>query len=435
MGKLALTGGTPVRTKPFPGWPLPEEQDVEAVSEVIRSGRWCRIGPSRAGESKAEEFAKAFAAYQGAKYGLAVTSATAALEVSLRAAGIGPGDEVITTPCSFIATSTSILMVGSIPVFVDVDPRTYNIDPGKIEEAITERTRGVLPVHFGGLPCDMERIMAIAREHSLVVVEDASHSHGGKWKDKGLGTIGDLGAFSIGDGKNLTVGEGGVILTNDEELWRKAVYLHDLWCGGIGEPGRDVAEHGFPVLAWNYRFTEIQAVLGLSLLERLEKQQATRWENGQYLNQRLSEIDGVRPMRMDPYVTRATYHIYMFQYTGEGFNGMSRERFAEALQAEGIPARAGGGQFCLLYRHPLFTNPDFSLNRGYPLAARFSGREIDYRQVRCPEAERLCREEMMLIGHPTLLGTKEDMDDIIEAILKVKENADEAIWATWPSRF
>jgi dTDP-4-amino-4,6-dideoxygalactose transaminase len=425
MAKLAMAGGTPVRSEPYPHWPQPTEQDVAALIDVIRSGNWHRIPWGRAEESKARQFEKAFAAFQGANYGLAVTSGTAAVEVALRAAGVGPGDEVIMPAHSFMATASATLMVGCIPVFVDVDPRTYNIDPARIEQAITPWTRAIVPVHFGGLPCDMASILSIAHEHGLMVVEDACHSHGGRWNDEGLGTIGDLGAFSIGDGKNLAAGEGGVVLCNDEALWRKAVYLHDAWCGGIGEPFRDVREHGFSVLAWNYRITEIQAALALSLLGRLEEQTATRWENARYLDRRLSEIQGVRPMRTDPYVTRNALHIYMFQYTGEGFGGLARDQFLRALQAEGIPA--SGGYARTLYQHPLFTHPESALNKGYPLAARFSGREVDYRQVRCPEAERLCREETTWIPHRVLLGDTEDMDDIIEAILKIKQHADEAV--------
>jgi len=425
MAKLAIAGGTPVRSKPFPRWPQATEQDVEAVSDVIRSGHWHRIPWGIAEEPKALQFERAFAAFQGANYGLAVASGTAAVEVALRAAGVGPGDEVIMPAHSFMATASATLMVGGIPVFVDVDPRTYNIDPSKIEQAITPRTHTIVPVHFGGLPCDMESILGIAREHGVMVVEDACHSHGGRWKDRGLGTIGDLGAFSIGDGKNLAVGEGGVVLCKDEELWRKADYLHDAWCGGIGEPFDDVQQHGFPMLSWNYRITEIQAALALSLLGRLEEQTATRWENAHLLDARLLEIEGVRPMRTDPYVTRNALHIYMFQYTGEGFGGLARDQFLRALRAEGIPA--SGGYTRTLYQHPLFTNPQSALNKGYPLAARFSGREVDYRQVCCPEAERLCREETAWIPHRVLLGTKEDMDDIVEAVLKIKQYADEVM--------
>jgi dTDP-4-amino-4,6-dideoxygalactose transaminase len=324
-----------------------------------------------------------------------------------------------------MATASATLMVGGIPIFADVDPRTYNIDPSKIEQAVTPRTRAILPVHFGGLPCDMESILTIAQEHDLLVVEDACHSHGGRWKDKGLGTIGALGAFSIGDGKNLAVGEAGVVLCNDQALWEKAVRLHDAWCGGIGKPFRDVRDRGFSVLAWNYRITEIQAALALSLLDRLEEQTALRWDNARYLDERLSGIDGVRPMRTDPYVTRNALHIYMFQYTGEGFGGLVRDQFLKALQAEGIPV--SGGYTRTLYQHPLFTEPEIALNKGYPLAAHFSGREVDYRQVRCPEAERLCREETAWIPHRVLLGTREDMDDIINAVLKIRQHADEAI--------
>jgi dTDP-4-amino-4,6-dideoxygalactose transaminase len=428
MGLLAVGGGAPVRSEPFPQWPQPTEQDVDAVCAVIRSGQWHRISRGQSGETKARQFEKAFAAYQGAGYGLAVSSGTAAVEVALRAVGIEPGDEVVMPAHSFMATASAALMVGGIPVFVDIDPRTYNIDPAKIEQAITPATRAIVPVHFGGLPCDMDSVLSIAETHDLAVVEDACHGHGGRWRDKGLGTIGDIGAFSIGDGKNLAVGEGGVIPCNDEALWARAVYLHDAWGGGIGKPFRDVQERGFPLLSWNYRITEIQSALALSLLKRLESQSATRWENARYLDERLSAIGGVRPMRTDSFVTRNALHIYMFQYTGEGFAGLSRGQFLKALQAEGIPV--SGGYTRTLYQHPLFTDPESDLNKGKLSAFRSYDRIPDYRNVRCPEAERLCHEETAWIPHRVLLGTTKDMDDVIQAIWKIKQHVDEAIACT-----
>jgi dTDP-4-amino-4,6-dideoxygalactose transaminase len=370
------------------------------------------------------EFEGRFAAYQGARYGLAVNSGTAALEVALKAANIGPGDEVIVPPYTFMATATAVLLVGALPIFVDIDPETYNINPALIENAITERTRAIIPVHFGGLPCDMDRILEIAHRHELVVVEDAAHGHGGKWKDRGLGTIGALGCFSFQASKNLNAGEGGCVLTDDEELWVQCVLYHDFWRGALRTDSAD-ADIGwrvrFPVLSWNYRLTEFQGALLLNQLTRLEEQARRRDENGRYLDAHLAQIEGLAPVRTDPYVTRNAYHIYIVRYTGEGFGGLGRERFIEALQAEGITV--SGGYLGPVYQHPVFQEAPDSLVHGFPVA----GSGVDYRAAHCPEAERLCREETLWFSQSVLLGERGDMDDIVAAILKIKEHAHELL--------
>jgi dTDP-4-amino-4,6-dideoxygalactose transaminase len=423
MPKLALKGGTPVRTSPWPKWPEVDESDVQAVSEVIRSGKWGRLGGT-----KAAEFERQFAQYQGAKYGLGVSSGTAALEIALRAMKLAPGDEVIVPPYTFMASATAVLQVGALPIFVDIDPRTYNLDPALIEEAITDRTRAIMPVHFGGLACDMDAIMAIARKHDLYVLEDCSHAHGGKWKDKGLGTIGDAGAFSLMSGKNLAAGEAGIIITDDPELLGWAVLYHDFWRGAVraGSLESDLPEGWkvrFPVLSGNERMNEIEGALLLSQLAKLEDQTRRRSANGDYLNDQVAKLEGLRPLRRDSYVTRNPYHILTLQYTGEGFKGLSRERFIEALNAEGIPV--SGGYLKTVYQHPVFQEAPTALPGGFPVKGGYYGREIDYTQTHCPQAERLCREETLWFGQPTFLGTKKDMDDIVEAIEKVRANVDE----------
>ncbi|MHB0874771.1 MAG: DegT/DnrJ/EryC1/StrS family aminotransferase, partial [Anaerolineae bacterium] len=318
MAKLTIKGGAPVRTAPWPKWPEVDERDVDAVSAVIRSGRWGRLGGT-----KAAEFEQQFAAYQGAKYGLGVSSGTAALEIALRAMKLGPGDEVIVPPYTFMATATAVLQVGAIPVFVDIDPRTYNIAPAQIEAAITERTRAIIPVHFGGLPCDMEAIVAVAKKHDLLVLEDCSHAHGGKWQDRGLGTIGDAGAFSLMSGKNLAAGEAGIIITDSAEIIGWSILFHDFWRGAVraGSVESELPQGWlvrFPVLAGNERMNEIEGALLLSQLSKLEDQAQRRSRNGDYLNGLLAGIEGVRPLRTDSYVTRNVYHILTIQYTGEG---------------------------------------------------------------------------------------------------------------------
>jgi len=425
MAKLGLKGGTPVRTAPWPKWPEVDETDVQAVSDVIRSGKWGRLGGS-----KAAEFEQRFAQYQGAKYGLGVSSGTAALEIALRAMRLAPGDEVIVPPYTFMSTATAVLQVGAIPIFVDIDPRTYNLDPALIEEAITDRTRVIMPVHFGGLACDMEPIMAVARKHGLMVLEDSAHAHGGKWKDKGLGTIGDAGAFSLMSGKNLAAGEAGIIITDNPEILGWSVLYHDFFRGAV-QAGSVESElprgwtTRFPVLSGNERMNEIEAALLLSQLAKLEEQTRRRSANGDYLNDQVAKLEGVRPLRRDDYVTRNTYHVLTLQYTGEGFKGLARERFLEALVAEGIPV--SGGYLKTVYRHPVFQEAATVLPAGFPVKGGYYGREIDYTQTHCPQAERLCREQTMWFGQPTFLGTRKDMDDIVEAIVKVRNHADELL--------
>lgn len=423
MAKLAINGGTPVRTAPWPKWPEVDERDVAAVSDVIRSGRWGRLGGT-----KAAEFEQKFAAYQGAKYGLGVSSGTAALEIALRAMKLGPGDEVIVPPYTFMATATAVLQVGAIPIFVDIDPRTYNIDPALIEAAVTDRTRAIIPVHFGGLPCDMDAIMAIAKKHGLFVLEDCSHAHGGKWNGKGLGTIGDAGAFSLMSGKNLAAGEAGIIITDSSELIGWSILFHDFWRGAVraGSVESELPQGWttrFPVLAGNERMNEIEGALLLSQLEKLEDQAQRRSRNGDYLNSLLEGMEGVRPLRSDAYVTRNVYHILTIQYTGEGFGGLSREKFVEALNAEGVPCSCG--YLKTVYQHPVFLEAATALPGGFPVRGGYYGREIDYNETHCPEAERLCREETIWLGQNTFLGSTRDMDDIATAIDKVKQNVAE----------
>ena len=189
--------------------------------------------------SHALEFEREFAAYQGAEYCLALNSGTSALEIGLLATGIQPGDEVILSPYTYIASAAAILMAGGVPIFVDMDPDTYNVDPSKIESAITDRTAAIMPVHFAGMACDMHSILEIAAKHRLKIVEDAAHAHGARWNNVGLGTIGDVGAFSFQSSKNLNSGEGGVILTNNREIFAGAIHFHDAWTGGLAERDGD----------------------------------------------------------------------------------------------------------------------------------------------------------------------------------------------------
>jgi dTDP-4-amino-4,6-dideoxygalactose transaminase len=405
MSKLAINGGEKIRTKPWLKWPVWDEHEIKALEEVIRSGHWGRLD----GGTKVAEFEKAFAAYQDAKFGIAVTSGTAALTVALKAAGIDVGDEVIVPAYTFIATASCALQVNAIPVFVDVELDTINIDPVAIEAAITPRTRAIIPVHWQGRAVDMDRILDIAKRHNLVVVEDACHGWGATWKDRKVGAIGNLGGFSFQSSKNITSGEGGIVLTDDEELAGKAYsYQH------IGRlPGRPFYEHHY--VGWNFRMTEFEAAVLLAQLDRLEEQTLRREENAKFLDERLSHIEGIRPLRREPYMTRISWHGYSFRYEEDAFGGVPRARFLQALNAEGV--RAGGGYSHTLYKNPLFIERRFGRITEF---VKFP----DYRAVNCPNSERLCQEHVIL-DHAMLLGTLEDMRDIVSAVEKIRENVEE----------
>ena len=408
MGVLAINGGEPVRRKPFPSWPVYGEEELNALREVLESGFW------GIGGKKKEEFEREFAAYHDAKYGVAVTSGTAALELALRAAGVGAGDEVIVPAYTFLATASAVITVNAIPIFVDIDPETYCIDPDEIEKAITDRTKAVIPVHIGGCPADMDRIVEIAEEHDLYVIEDAAQAHAAEWRGRKVGAIGDMGCFSFQSSKNVTSGEGGIILTNSQELYEKLWSLHN--CGRQ----RNKPWYIHYILGGNYRMTEFQAAILLAQLKRLNEQTIKRNENAEYLSKRLEEIGGVEPQRRDPRVTKHAYHLFIFRYDEKEFKGLPRDRFIEALKAEGIPCSPG-------YTTPLHRMPFLKSIGKCPLSCPLYGKSINYSDVRLPVTERACSREAVWFKQSTLLGTKEDMDDIVRAVKKIKDNIDELL--------
>lgn len=405
MSDLALFGGAPLRQKPFPHWPIFDGAEEKAVLDVVRSGQWWRysmgeaVDPAgAAGEvrSKVGEFQQMFARAQGSRYGIACATGTAAIEVVLKAMGIGPGDEVIVPPYTFIATATAPMLIGATPVFCDIDMATLNLNPARLVEAITPRTKAVMPVHFAGLAADMEAILNICARNGIPVVEDACHGHGGTWKDRGLGTIGVAGTFSFQASKNMTAGEGGLITTNDAAL--ADLCESYVWVGR--KAGRPWYEHHY--LGWNYRLTEFQGAILIEQLRRLEEQARRRRDNAAYLSAQLRGMAGIHPLDVPAYATRHAYHLYIFRFDEREF-GISRAAFLDALTAEGIPASSG-------YAYPLYRNPLFAGE----VAGRDYGRFADL----CPNAEQACRE-MVWLEHRLLLGNREDLDDIAAAIRKI----------------
>lgn len=222
-GQLAIDGGQPVRATPFPQWPIAGEREEQLLLEVLHSGRWEALGGD-----KVTTFAARFAAFQGARFGTCVPNGTMALELALRAVGVGPGDEVITTPYTFIATASAALGLGAKPIFVDIVPGACNIDPTRIADAITSRTKAILPVHIGGQPADLDGVLEVADQHGIPVVEDAAQAWGAAWQGRPVGALGALGTFSFQASKNLTAGEGGIVVTNDEALNERCWSLHNV---------------------------------------------------------------------------------------------------------------------------------------------------------------------------------------------------------------
>ncbi len=402
---LAILGGKPVRDRPFPAWPVIAENEEKAWIDVLRKKRWCRLNGDYA-----NQFEATWARTLGAKHCLAVANGTSALVTSLAALGVGPGDEVIVPPYTFVATVNAVLMHHALPIFVDTDPDTFQIDARKLEPAITEHTRCIIPVHLGGSAADMDAIAAVAAKHKVPVLEDACQAHLAEWRGHKVSTLGDLGCFSFQASKNLNSGEGGAILTSNDELFEQ--------CKSFQNNGRGTSTAGFSYVrnGANLRMTEFQAALLLQQLTRLDEQSHRREQNAAYLTGLLKDIPGIAPARMYEGCTRNAYHLYMFRYDRAQFQGLPRSRFLEAIQAEGIPASGG---YQPLDKEPFLKNTLAS--RGFQ-AVYGQKRLADYfEKSRCPANDQLC-EVAVWLTQTMLLGPRSDMDQIALAVRKVQKN-------------
>ncbi len=415
MAKLAVNGGPQAITRPL-GRPWPEfgEPEEKALMEVLHSRKWWRGAYEKAEDSWVGRFENAFARFQDCTYGIAVTNGTQAIECALKSIGIKPGDEVICPACTFVATATAVILVNAIPIIVDIEPDYYQIDPDAVEAAITPRTAGIIPVHYGGYPADMDRINAIAERHGLFVIEDACHAHGSQWKGKGCGSLGDMGAFSLQMGKTLTAGEGGIVTTNDRELAEKAYSFHHI--GRLS--GRPFYEHH--VVASNLRMTEWQGAIAYEQTKRLPEQTERREANAKYFEAGLREIPGVAPIERRPEVTRWGFYFYHFKFQSEQFEGLSLDRFREAMAAEGLAISSG-------HLHPIQKNPLFT-NRNFGPVCWPAGVDApDYSKIETPVADRVLAEEGCCLSHNIFLGDRSDMDLMLDAIRKVRENVAELL--------
>ena len=415
MAKLAINGGPKTINRPLGvAWPEFGAPEEKALLGVLHSGIWWRGGHEKAEDSWVGKFEDAFSEYQGVKYAVAVTNGTQAIECALKAIGIKPGDEVICPASTFVATATAVILVNAIPIIVDIEPEYYQIDPDAVEAAITPRTAGIIPVHYGGYPADMDRINAIAKKHGLFVIEDACHAHGTQWKGQGCGSLGDIGCFSLQMGKSLTCGEGGVVTTQDEQLVQKAYSFHHI--GRIS--GRPFYEHH--IVASNLRMTEWQGAIAYQQIKRLPEQIQRRTANAIYFERGLREIPGVEPMPRRAEMTRWGCYFYHFKFKSDEFAGLSLERFKQAMAAEGLSLDSG-------HLHPIQKNPLF-VNRNFgPVCWPAAVDAPDYAAIETPVADRILAEEGCSLSHATFLGDRSDMDLMLDAIRKVRENVAELL--------
>jgi dTDP-4-amino-4,6-dideoxygalactose transaminase len=398
---LALFGGQPVRQKPFSPWPTYGSEEENSLLEVLHSRSWGGYS------EKVKEFESAFAGLQGVQHAISCANGTVALEAALSAVGIQCGDEVIVPPITFISTATAVLSRHGVPVFADIDPSTLNLSPLAVEQAVSPRTRAIIPVHFGGHPADVDALGAIAQQHGLAMIEDAAHAHGAAWRGIPVGNFGVAATFSFQAFKLMTAGEGGVVLTNSsviaEKVWS--------YCNLGRRKGAGWFEHF--TLGTNHRLTGFQAAVLGAQLKRLPEQNRVRGENVRYFRERMRTLRGLTFAEDDPRVSNHPHYIMTLRYDPAAFAGMERDLFLRALNAEGIPATP-------TYPYPLYRNPLFQSLP--PCGCGKWSTPQDYKSLSLPESERICKDGLWL-DHYLFLGTRQDVDDVIAAFEKIHQRA------------
>ncbi len=404
MDRLAIVGGTPIRREPYPSWPVHDERDIEAVASVVRSGRW---GGYPYPGSETKRFGERFAETQGGGHPVLMANGSVTLEVALRAADIGWGDEVIVPAYTFQATAYAPVVAGAVPVLVDVDPESYCIDPDKIEAAVTEKTKAIIVVHLGAQMADMDRIMQIAERRHLVVIEDAAHAHGAMWDGRGAGTIGDFGSFSFQSSKILTTGEGGLLLCRTAESAARAAAIIN--CGRPMDHHEPVSVFGV-----NYRMTELQAALGNVALERFLDQIAAREEAAAYFEEVIAGIPGIALLRREARITRRSFYRFVIKMDPVVV-GATRDRVCAALNAEGVPCQSGWAP--PMHRYDLF-QPQLSR---LPIPATLPER-FDFQSMSFPVAEKASLRESLWLNESIFRAGRKGVEDAKDGIAKVVEH-------------
>ena len=411
MSKLAITGGKALRKTPFTQWPYGGVEEKCALADVLTSSKW---GGQPFPGKHSMAFAKKFAKLHTAKYAQCVNTGTVAIQAALKAIEIQPGDEVIAPAYTWEGTVGPVLLLNAVPVFVDVDPDTYCLDARKIEQAIRPKTKAILPVHLGMRFADMDEILRIAAKHNLKVIEDCAHAHGGMWKGKGAGSMGDLGAFSFQSSKLLTCGEGGAVITNNLEYMEKVQSYINAGRASV----TDQFHHR--IIGFNYRLGEFQAAVLGAQIDRLPKQAKVRAKNMAHFESRLKNTPEIGLLKPDPRITRLAPYGYVVKYFAERAKDIPRAAFVGALQLEGIPCDG-------LFYEPVYKSSLFPLNPSdFPALCWGREKPLDLRKISsCPEAERAAYHEAVWFPHQLFLGSEKDVDAIAEAIQKVLTHIEE----------
>jgi dTDP-4-amino-4,6-dideoxygalactose transaminase len=415
LAKLALKGGQKIRTLPFPKHPIIGDEEKKQVLEVLDSGNISTFvaspGEHFLGGKKIREFEEKFAIKMKTKFAVAFNSASSALHAAIVSVGVSPGEEVIVPPTTFTSTATSALMHNSIPVFADVKRDTFCLDPNKLQNVLSPLSKAIIPVHLFGNSCEMDEIMLFAKKNNLAVIEDCAQSPGAQYKGKTVGTIGDCGIFSFQESKNMMTGEGGMLITDDENIARIAQMVRNH--GEMIVPTLKDRSYKSEFLGWGYRMTELEAALGIAQLAKLDYLNNERNKLGTYLHNEVNKIEGLTHVQHD-YV-KHVYWVFGMSYDEDKI-GIPRNLFCDALKAEGIPCAAG-------YVQPLYLSPLYLEKRAFAFK-HYQG-NVKYEKGICPVAELLYEKELVntMICRPP--ATIEDMQDVVSAIHKIIENKNE----------
>jgi dTDP-4-amino-4,6-dideoxygalactose transaminase len=411
VGKLAITGGEPLRKAPFTQWPMSTDEEAAALQDVLTSTKW---GGQPFPGKYADAFAKKFAALHTAKYGQCVNTGTVAIQAALKAIGIQPGDEVIVPAYTWEGTVGPVLLINAVPVFVDVDPDTYCLDARLIENAITPKTKAILPVHLGMRFADMDEILRIAKKHNLKVIEDCAHAHGGMWSGKGAGSMGDLGAFSFQSSKLITSGEGGAVITNNLEYMEIVQSYINAGRASLTD------NYHHRIVGFNYRLGEFQAAVLGPQLARLPQHAAVREKNMKHFESRLKDTAGIGLLKPEPRITRMASYGYVIKYFSSQVKDIPRAAFVAALQLEGIPCDG-------LFYEPVYKSSLFPVDaKDFPALSWGRDKPLDLRNMySCAEADRAAYHEAVWFPHQHFLGSIADIDAIADGIQKVLSNSEE----------
>lgn len=413
---LAIEGGRPVRTVPFPEYRTIGEEEKRAVAEVMDSGVLSAFlgtaGPNFLGGPRVRKLEDEWCAYFGVSHAVSMNSATSCLYAALGAAGVGPGDEVIVSPYTMTASAVAALVYSAIPVFADIDPKTFCISPETIAERITPHTRAIVAVDILGHPADMDGIMALAREHDLVVIEDAAQAPGALYHGLPAGTRAHMGVFSLNYHKHIHCGEGGVVVTEEAALAERLQLIRNH--AEYVLMGEDVPNL-VNMLGYNYRMGELEAAIASEQLKKLEPLVAARVELAAHLTERLAGLPGIFPPVIRP-GCRHAFYLYGIRYE-ETVIGVPRAEFARAMRAEGVPL--GEGYAIPLYLEPLFQKRVLFGKKGYPWTLPDYKGSVSYERGICPTVERMHFFEMLTSNHIHAQMTHRDLDDVADAFHKV----------------